>query len=321
MAANESCNMKNLFIRDLTKGQSLDDFFVGIRELKEAKDRNGNIYYDLELMDNSGVIKGKIWSNSILRVDKASLETGKIVKITGEVGDFRGVLQITIDEMFEAKEDEIELENFLQMPSRSIDVLWEEFSGYIEKVESKEVRSILDTCLEKYGDELKKAPAAERLHHAYTGGLLEHLTEMLGMMDKLKGFYPEANYDIITAGIVFHDLGKTRELAIDGFGISRTDAGKLIGHISLGLELFLTCIPEEFDEIIELKIKHIILSHHGMLEYGSPVVPKTMEAIIVHEIDDLSSKVRQVKRIMDESEEGSDYSRRDWALGTEFYLK
>ncbi len=313
--------MKNLFVKDLSKGQSLDDFLVGIRELKEAKDRNGNIYYDLELMDNSGVMKGKIWSNSLLRVDKSSLSAGKIVKIKGEVGDFRGELQLTIEEMFEAKDDEFDLQDFVLMPARGIDVLWEEFNGFIERVESEDIKKVLNICLEKYGDDIKKAPAAERLHHAYTGGLLEHLTEMLGIMDKLRGFYPEANYDITTAGIVFHDLGKIRELAIEGFGITRTDEGKLMGHIPLGLELFLTCVPEDFDEILALKIKHIILSHHGMLEYGSPVVPKTMEAIIVHEIDDLSSKVRQVKRIMDESDGESDYSKRDWALGTEFYLK
>jgi len=312
--------MKELFVKDLQKGQVIDKVTFGIRSITELKDKNSNTYFDVEIVDKTGILKGKIWADKLGRIDSKALNSGEIVDVSGVVTEFRGEIQITVHDMFQTKN--FDLEDLVIHSERNIDEMWEELIKYVEKVEDKSINKLLGILLSKYGDKLKISPAAERLHHAYCGGLLEHILEMLGMMERIKDYYPEANFDLITAGVIFHDAGKTKEIISDGFSITRSEVGKLIGHLVLSLEIFLECVPDELEEINKIKIEHMILSHHGVLEYGSPVVPMTIEAIILHKLDDLSAAVRQFKRVIEESGGVEDsFSRKDWALGTQVYLK
>lgn len=313
--------MKALFIKDISKGEVLSDFLGGISKIEELKDKNGKLYYDLEVIDSTGILKGKIWSDKLDRIESSALQSGKVIRLSGVVSEFRGELQLVIHEAFEVEESDYTIDDYIQSVPRDIEELWKIVNAKVEKLLNKEIYDLLKTCLTKYELKLKSSPAAERLHHAYRGGLLEHIVEMFGLMETTKEFYPQADYEIITAGIILHDIGKTRELSVDGFSTVRTDEGKLIGHLILSLEIFLELIPKDFDPKLKMKIEHLILSHHGILEYGSPVVPKTIEAIILHKIDDLSSNVRQFKRVIDENEGSTSFSKKDWALGTEVYLQ
>lgn len=311
--------MKDVFISDLKKNEIVSDFQCGISKAEENKDKNGKSYFVLDLIDKTGFLKAKIWNDKLASIDKSILVAGNIVDIAGVLSEYRGELQIVIQEISVTK-SQYDLSDFIQGSKFNPDEQFEKLKKRVDTILNKDIYSLLSAILKKYETEIKTSPAAEKLHHAYRGGLLDHLVEMFGIMDSVKVFYSEANYEIITAGIILHDLGKIRELELDGFNIIRTVRGRLLGHLIISLEIFLEECPNNFDKEIKIKIEHIILSHHGLLEYGSPVVPKTIEAIILHKIDDLSSNVRQYKRVLDESSNDQEFSKKDWALGTEVYL-
>jgi 3'-5' exoribonuclease len=304
--------MKNVFISDISAGEVIENIILGVGRIDELKDKNGNTYADVEFVDKSGKLKGKIWSERLDRIESASRIPGSIVKVSGVVSEFRGEKQMVVHEMFLEDKESYSISDFVVTAKKDIDDMWMVLLDYIDKVEDPEIKKLLDETIDKYGKELKTSPA-------YVGGLLDHMLEMFGLAEKLLETYTEANYDIITAGIIFHDLGKSQELELDGFTIKRTIKGRLIGHLILSLEIFLE-LAKDLEEVKRMKIEHLILSHHGILEYGSPIVPKTLEAIILHKIDDASGTIRQYKRLIDESEDGADFSNRDWAIGTDIYL-
>ena len=314
--------MKDLYISDISDNQVLLNFVVGIKSVIQGTDKNNNTYYDLELVDKTGLIRGKIWSDKLQRIEKSAMKKGNVVTLQGVAKLFKGVLQITIDDLNTVSEDEFDMDDLTKELNKDIDKMWGDLLDRIENLEDKQLKELANNCIKEYGEQIQIAPAAERLHHGYRGGLLEHMTEMFDHMDVVKKYYPDADFDLITVGIIFHDLGKLKELKMDGFNIFRTDKGRLIGHLSLSVELFLQCLPEDFPKKKKVHIQHLILSHHGILEYGSPVMPKTIEAIILHKLDDFSSTIKQYQRVLEENQ-GSEqnFSQRDWALGTEVYLR
>jgi len=313
--------MKDLFIKDLILGSEVQNLIVGIREVRELTDKNSHPYIDLDLLDKSGSVKGKIWSDRFDRVSRTAIKPGKVISINGTVGDFKGQIQITILELFPAKKSSFGESDIEQLPSKDFEEMWQELGEYVNRIENSNIKELINNLLKKYGEKMKLSPAAEKLHHAYRGGLLEHILEMLGIMDSLRDEYKKVDYDQVVAGIIFHDIGKIKELEFKGFVTKRTEVGALIGHLTLSFEIFNECLPDKFPVELKMKIAHIILSHHGLLEFGSPVLPKTIEAAMVSKIDALSSTLRQYKRIIDESNENQIFSERDWALGTEVYLK
>lgn len=313
--------MKELYISGLQKNQNCDSLFLGIVSFVEAKDKNNNTYVDLEFVDMSGTIKGKIWSEKLQRIERATLTPGAIVKVVGNINEFRGSLQLNVYEMYLAQEHEYDIQDFRQVSKKDIEIMWSEINERINSITDEEYKSACLKLIENYGEQIKYAPAAERLHHAFIGGLIEHLLEMFGLMDKVKEIYPELNYSLLTAGILFHDIGKIEELQVDKFSIIRTDKGKLIGHISIGAQMLKECSATMTEEKYML-LQHMILSHHGFLEFGSPVVPKTTEAAVLHHLDKLSSDIRQFERVKEENlNSNSTFSSKDWALNTEVYLK
>lgn len=311
--------MKDVFISDLKKGEVISDFQCGLSKAEENKDKNGNSYFVVELIDKTGILKGKIWSDKLANIERDVLKTGEVVDVSGVLSEYRGELQIVIQDIYRTS-SQFDLSDFLQSSNSNSEEQFEQINKRVDSILNKDIYTLLKNVLKKYENEIKTSPAAERLHHAYRGGLLDHLIEMFGIMDSMKTFYKEPNYEIVTAGIILHDLGKIRELELNGFSVIRTARGRLIGHLIMSLEIFLEEVSNDFDPELKMKIEHLILSHHGLLEYGSPVIPKTIEAIILHKIDDLSSNVRQYKRVLDESLNESGFSKKDWALGTEIYL-
>lgn len=199
--------------------------------------------------------------------------------------------------------------------------MWDEFLEYINSVQDKTIEQLLNALVEKYEDKIKSSPAGKSVHHNYVGGLLEHIVEMLNLSEVICKLYPEANKNIVIAGIMFHDIGKIRELFVDGFRIDYTAEGKLIGHIPLGLKIFNEIEQGVLKENTKLQIEHIILSHHYTLEFGSPVTPRTIEAVIVSKIDDLSSKVRLVQKILtNNADSNSEFAPKEFGIDGEIYL-
>jgi len=310
---------KTYFITQLENGQTLEGELFGLATIKRANDRNGKPYLDLELVDKTGSIKAKVWSDSLSKIDKSVLTEGTVINVNGLVGEFNGNAQLTVYSI--SKTEEFDLSDFLQSTKHEIDELWEQVEDRVDDIADAELKKLLEKLLQTYEEEMRKSPAARGIHHNYVGGLLEHVVEMLKMSDSVVELYPEADPSLVTAGIIMHDIGKIKELRIDGFQITYSKVGKLIGHIPLGLEILNNLDAKMLSEEIRLQLAHIILSHHFILEFGSPVTPKTIEAMIVSKLDDLSSKVRIVQRVLESNQDNkNEFSAREFSIDSEVYL-
>ncbi len=310
---------KQYYINQLEKGLAISDEPFGIGAIKKGTDRNNNPYLDLELVDRTGMIKAKIWSDNLERIPSKLLQEGTIVKVSGLVGEFNGNLQMTINGL--SKYEEKDLSDFLPVTKASIDDMWKKMTTRVENMNDQKYKTLLQKLFALHEEKIRLAPAAKNIHHNYVGGLLEHVTEMMDIAETVMKLYPEADPDLVFTGIIFHDIGKIYELEIEGFVIDYSKVGKMIGHIALGIRMLDQLDKDILEEEQRMLLEHIILSHHSILEYGSPVVPKTIEAMIVAKVDDLSSKVRTVQKVLsDNAENDKAFSAREYAIGSEVYL-
>jgi len=318
--------MKSLYIADFQVGIIVEQEHLGIGQVNQAEDKNGRSYFDLELVDKTGTIKAKIWYDALARMGKLLLEPGKVVAVTATIQEFRGNLQLNISELTVIPPDQYDLTDFQSQSTRELKVLKSTVNKYAKSIKDKHLRELVVGLIRENEENYFLTPAAKTFHHNYLNGLAEHVVEMLEIADSVLVNYPEASRDYVYGGIILHDIGKINELAFDKFAISYTTVGKLIGHISLGMELIDNYVyrhlPHLRGSIKLYLLKHIILSHHGKLDYGSPVIPKSIEAAIVSNIDELSSKTRSFQRVMsNHSNSEADFSAQDFGLGTEIFLR
>jgi 3'-5' exoribonuclease len=269
--------------------------FALVRRRDERRDKTGKAYFDLELADASGAIPAKIWS------DAAALgyafSAGDFVKFRGQVQSYREQLQLKIDNCRRAEEGDRAdgFDEALLIPStrEDIDALDLRLRELLAQNLSRPgARRLADAALERHGAALRVHPAAKAIHHAFRGGLLEHVVSMMGLAAKMADHYPELDRDLLVLGVLFHDLGKILELG-QMPGSDYTPVGRLVGHIVLGRDLVreLAADVAELPEGFRLQLEHLVLSHQGRQDFGSPVEPATAEAIALHAIDDLDSKL------------------------------
>jgi len=269
--------------------------FALLRRKDERRDKAGKLYLDLELADASGAIPAKIWSDSAALANAFS--AGEFVKFRGQVQAYREQLQLKIDNCRATIEaDRAEgFDEALLIPStrEDIDVLDRRLREILEQGLSRPfARELGRAALERYGAALRVHPAAKAIHHAFRGGLLEHVVSMLGLASKMADHYGELDRDLLLLGVLFHDLAKIQELGVMP-GSDYTPEGRLIGHIVLGRDLVreLAAAIPDFPDGFRLQLEHLVLSHQGRRDFGSPVEPSTSEAIALHSIDDLDSKL------------------------------
>ena len=313
--------MKQFFTNQLSDGMSLEKEAFALQDLAVHKDKNGNTYYRLVLQDKAGDIAGKVWSDSISQCKITTENIGDVLEVSGSVSSYQGKLQATIKSC--KVSEEYNLEDLIQVTDKGIEPLFEKLKVHIDSIQDRHLKRLFENMLsdKEFIQKFKESPAAEKLHHDFVGGLLEHIVELLESSDGAVEMYPEANIDLVKAGLILHDIGKIEELERVGTSFTRTIKGRLIGHLILSIEIVKKYLPKDFPEELWVNLWHILLSHHGMLEYGSPVLPKTIEASIVHSLDIMSSKVRLYSRELMLAEEGRDFSDKVWALGTDVYLK
>jgi 3'-5' exoribonuclease len=282
--------MKSLFVTDLKPGSEIADFFV-LRK-KEIKEYNGQRFLKLELGDKTGRIDGVVWDNPEEIFNLA--EAGEIVKIKGWVTTYRDASQIKIERLRKAIQNEIDLSDFLPSSEKEPSVLLEEFRKVVSSVQNSHLKKLLELLLEdsELTEKIKATPGGKLWHHAYVGGLLEHTLKVTQICEKAAGMYPLANRDLLITGALLHDIGKISSYSAKGF-FDYTDEGRLVGHIVSGEELIAGKIKEipDFPPELALQLKHLILSHQGQLEYASPVVPQTIEAVILYYADEMDAKV------------------------------
>jgi 3'-5' exoribonuclease len=311
--------MKNQFIHDIKVGGFVDDIFV-LAEKTMAQKRDGNNFLNVTLSDKTGVIKGVVWDN----VEKisAAAASGDFVRIQGKVNEYKGEFQLVIKNMEACSRELIDPADFLPATSRDIDSMFDRLIRITSSLETDFFRKLIEAFWndEEFVRNFKAAPAAKRMHHAYIGGLLEHTLSMVSLADKVAGHYSGINRDLLLTGALLHDIGKVREYEYE-VSIDYSDEGRLLSHIVMGLEM----VDEKLAEIKDfpkdqlLLLKHMIVSHHGSREFGSPEPPKTIEAVVLNYIDELDSKVKGIRDFIESEDPNETWTSFHRVLDRHFY--
>lgn len=312
--------MKTIYISDLQKNQIVTNEAFVIVEAKRLEDKNGKAYYNVTLADKTGKIEAKIWNDSFSNVETKAIKEDKVVQVSGKVDEYKGKKQMSI--MTLSSVDESSLEEFLESSEFNADEMFKEVESEVAAIKNAKIKKMLENILSdsEIGRKFKYWPAASSVHHDFRSGLIQHVLEMLSISKGLVRFYPSVNYDVLTAGIIMHDMGKVYELDAQGITARYTTIGSLIGHIPMGLQILDRFGKENLDEKDYLHIAHLILSHHGSKDLGSPVMPSTVEAIMLSAIDLLSSKARTAQKAVDSISDDSEFSSfNQWLGGTRFW--
>jgi 3'-5' exoribonuclease len=278
---------KQLFVKDLKEGQLISNQPFAVRSYKKTLGKNNKWYADIEISDNSGSVKGKIWSDNLSDYDP---KPSDIILLSGTVTTFANSQQVIITEI--EKTESYDASDFIQSSKKDINKLFNQIKISISKVSDNDLRNLLQNCVleEDFKNLIIKATAAFSVHHSYSGGLLEHICEGLDLADSLILHFPKIRKDYLVTGIILHDIGKVFEFNVET-SISYTQRGKLLGHMYLGCEHIIKNTPKNFPQEKLDQVIHMILSHHGELEYGSSIKPKTLEAIALWMVDNTSSKL------------------------------
>ncbi len=309
-------------IAKLTTEDSGWGFFLCTdKELRAG--RSGSEFMILNLQDASGQTTGKILSG--VERCKTEFEAGEFVRAEGRGSLYNGQVQLILSTIRRVNPDQDRLQGFrkdeciLSAP-RPVDEMWEELQGRLRAMTNDHLRVLLNRLTTDHAEQLKTWPAAQTIHHAYRGGFLEHITKMAEVGALLSQCYG-ANSDLVLAGVVLHDIGKLQELAYEGGTGSYTRDGNMVGHIALGLILVREAINGMTDFPVELRaqVEHLIASHHGTREYGSPVEPKSIEAFILASVDELDAKINQVRRAIAEDPSSHEFTAWHKRLGRVLY--
>ena len=290
--------MKNQFINEINAGDFVDDIFVLSEKILSQK-KDGNNYLNVTLTDKTGTIKGVVWDN----VDQISggVSSGDFVHIRGNVNEYRGAFQLVIKNMEASSVDMVDPSDFLPATRLDVNSMFNRLLKITASMETTYIKNLIEAFWndEEFVQKFKTAPAAKKMHHAYIGGLLEHTLSMASLADKIAGHYSGVDRDLLIAGAILHDIGKTREFEYE-ISIDYSDEGRLINHIVIGIEMIDEKLSEieGFPEEKMLLLKHMIVSHHGTREFGSPEPPKTIEAVILNYIDEIDSKVKGIREFM-----------------------
>ncbi len=284
--------MKTYYVKDLTTALTINLEAFAISEVVKAEDKFGKPYLKIVFADKTGKVEGKIWNDKLIKIDSKLCVPGTIVLVSAKVEDYRGKVQLNIIDLKRA--DESKLDEFIESSAFDADEMMTELMGYVAQIKHKTLKSIVEEMFsdESFKRSYKFWPAAKSVHHDFRSGLLQHVLEMLNIAYSMKKFYPMVNYDIVTAGIILHDIGKFQEFDVQGVGTEYSKKGILVGHIPLGAMEFEKYAKGKLSEDLYYHMIHMILSHHGEVQYGSPVVPATIEAVMLAYIDRLSDKAR-----------------------------
>jgi 3'-5' exoribonuclease len=293
--------MARRFIRDFSDGNEIDDVYL-VAEKQLRANRNGNLYLQIELRDRTGSIGARLWNagEHLFR----SFENSDFLVARGKVQLFQGALQVILSHIERTEVEKIELADFLPHTDKDVTKLLERLRGTLLRLGNPHLRALAELFLmdEEFIRAFSQVPAGVRNHHAYLGGLLEHVVTLMDAAQAVVPLYPGLDRDLLLMGVFLHDIGKVRELSF-ARDFSYTDEGQLIGHLVIGVEMLnekaartRDLTGEQFPTELLFRLKHMILSHNGTYEFGSPRLPMTPEAIALHLLDTLDAKVHSFTR-------------------------
>jgi 3'-5' exoribonuclease len=301
--------MEKIFISELTPNQTISTtFLVKSKELRSKK--TGGQFALIGMADKTGDIVGQWWDNFEDTID--TFERDDIVFVRGLVNYYRNHLQISIHRMRLCQEHEINLSHYFPTTKQDVELMFAELMSIVHEFKNIYLRQLLINIFsdENTTTKFKKAPAAKTMHHPYLGGLLEHTLSLVKLCRKVGGHYDGIDLDLLQTGAVLHDFGKIDELSYErGFGY--TNNGQMLGHLVMETMLVADHIKDipEFPEDLRRHLLHMLLAHHGKLEYGSPKLPSTPEALMLAYLDDLDSKIEAMQRLISEPHIVGDWSR------------
>jgi 3'-5' exoribonuclease len=296
-------HMKQSFVSSLQDGQTVTaHFLVCAKEIRATRD--GKAYLRLELGDATGRVEARMWDGFDRMASE--FERDDFVKVQARVENYRNKLQLAIEKIRRAEESEVDPADFFAHTKEDVDGMYGKLLGIVASIGDPWLRELLDSVVRdpEIVPRLKRAPAAKVMHHAYYGGLLEHVLSLCNLCRVVLGHYPEADPDLLVSGAVLHDVGKLKELSYER-SLGYTDEGQLLGHILIEYEL----VTKKMDAIggfppaLKTLVQHMLVSHHGQYEFGSPKLPMFREALLLHYLDDLDSKMGAIRLAL-ESDQG-----------------
>lgn len=306
--------MSRQCVCDLKDGDTVQDvFLVADRQLRA--NRNASLYLSIDLRDRTGVMNGRMWN--VTEESVAGIQMGGFVRVRGKVQLFQGAMQMILSHVEPIPSTGLDPQEFEPQTDRNVEVLLGRLREILLAIEQPDLRTLMECFLvdDELMDAFSRVPAGVKAHHAYNAGLLEHVVTILEAARRIGDVYDDLNTDLLLCGVFLHDIGKVRELSCES-GFVYTDEGQLLGHMIIGVEMLsekiaqvaaMTGRPFPFE--LGLRLKHMIISHHGTYEFGSPRLPMTPEAIALHHLDNLDAKVHEFARaIQDDPNAGSHWT-------------
>ncbi len=298
--------MSKQYITDLKDGQTISSIFV-IRNKQVKQKKNGDPFLAFELVDKTGFMAANMWDGF-----PQELKNYDFVKVAGVVGTFAGKLQGTIRDLQIIAPEQVDIADFLPKTERNIDDMYGSLLNTISTIKNENLKELLAAFFADDGiaAAYKKAPAAVGMHNAFIGGLLEHVVDMLVLADFVATRYPAIDRDLLLTGVILHDAAKIKEYQYE-YAIDYTDEGRLLGHITMGIQMIedkIRTIPG-FPNELRISLEHLILSHHGTAEWGSPKQPMTLEAVVLHYVDNIEAKIAGFLQFADKNiQEGTPWT-------------
>ncbi len=318
MVDSPAMETERIYIDKLANGMAIDQVFL-VRDKDLRTTRNGGLYIQCTLCDKSGSVSGRLWQAT--DAIYASIPAGGFVHVKGRTEDYRGMLQFIIEALRPVPTENVDLADFLATSPYDIEEMWAEALDILRQVKNPHLRMLIKKFVEdrELVARVKRSPAAMTMHHPYIGGLVEHTLNMMRSAQAVLPLYPKLNADLVYVGIFLHDLGKCSELSAD-IAIDYTERGNLIGHITetaiwIGEKAAAVAAEtaEPFPARTVMLLQHIVLSHHGVHEYGSPKLPMIPEAFLIHYLDNMDAKMymtfNDIERDPDPSSPFAPYNR------------
>jgi len=288
--------MARRFIRDLSPGERVEDEVFLIRSKDLRTTTQGGLYIHAILVDRTGQVPARMWQATEAAFQ--SMPQGGFMRFKGRTENYKGNLQFIIDGMRPAEPGSFEVSDFLPATTKNIDQMWSRVVEILSEIKHPDLKALVDEFLadEELMVLFRRAPAAAVMHHAYIGGLLEHTLNLLELGQRVMPLYPKLSLDLVLTGLFLHDIGKAKELTYET-SIGYSDEGQLLGHITQAVmwidrkaEAAAARTHRPFPDELRNVVQHIVLSHHGQYEFGSPKLPALPEAVVVHYLDNLDAK-------------------------------
>src|SRR5215831_5926669 len=310
--------MKTPLVSEISSEQNITTFFL-VCEKEIRNTREGKPYLRLELGDRSGTIEARMWDQ--IEVATREVDREDIVKVQGRVEIYRGRPQFSVQQMRKAKPEEVDLADFLPATKEDVEKLFKQLLAEADAIKNPWLKKLTTAILSdpRISARYKRAPAAKVMHHAYLGGLLEHVVGLCGLAHQIVAHYPELDLDLLLTAAILHDVGKLDELCYDR-AIGYTTEGQLLGHIVMEVQTVSKAMDaiEGFPANLKTVVKHLLISHHGEYEFSSPKLPMIREALVFHYLDDLDSKIAAARSALALESGEPEWSAYSGALGRKF---